>query len=83
MSKEITKNIQIEQTINISTYDKSRCSRDCPFCIKEDGLYQCFIRDSDGEEIEKLDDINDDNYPTADTYGFQRTNYCIEKFGYE
>ena len=70
----------IQETIEISTFESRRCSRDCPHCWKEMGLYKCHLRGVE-EEIEKLDDVNDPNYPTADTYGFQRTDFCLKTFG--
>lgn len=80
MSKEITKNFP--KTISISEYESIRCSRDCNYCSKEDGTYRCFIRDyEDGEEIELLDDVDDDNFSSADTYGFKRTEFCLKNFG--
>ena len=70
MSKEITK--KFPKTISISEYESTRCSRDCNYCSKH---YQ------DGEEIELLDDVDDDNFSSADTYGFKRTDFCLKNFG--
>lgn len=81
MSKKITKSITKNITIEISEFENIRCSRNCNYCYKENGLYYCFLRDKDGEDIELLDDIDDSNYDSADTYGFKRTDYCIEQFG--
>ena len=33
------------------------------------------------EDIEKLDDVDDDKYSPADTYGFLRTDFCKNTFG--
>lgn len=79
--REITKEIKTTKTIGISCMDSIRCSRDCPYCHKEYGNYHCFIRDMDGEEIELLEDVDNSEFDTADTYGFQRTDYCLETFG--
>lgn len=73
-------NGKIPAEIQISTFESRRCSRDCPHCWKDDGLYKCHLRGYE-EEIEKLEDVDNSDYPTADTYGFQRTDFCIEKFG--
>ena len=77
MSKTIKGNIPVE--IKISEFESRRCSRDCQFCWKENGLYQCHLRGC--EDIEKLDDVDDDKFPTADTYGFLRTDFCKSIFG--
>jgi hypothetical protein len=80
MSKEITK--KFPKTISISEYESIRCSRDCNYCSKQYGTYRCFIRDyEDGEEIELLDDVDDDNFSSADTYRFKRTEFCLKNFG--
>lgn len=77
MSKTIKGNIPVE--IKISEFESRRCSRDCPFCWKNNGLYQCHLRGC--EDIEKLDDVDDDKFSTADTYGFLRTDFCKSIFG--
>lgn len=77
MSKTIKGCIPVE--IKISEFESRRCSRDCQFCWKENGLYQCHLRGC--EDIEKLDDVDDDKFPTADTYGFLRTDFCKKTFG--
>ena len=81
MPKEITKTISEEKSIIVSEFDPKRCSRDCYYCEKMLGTYYCYLNDCEGEEIEKLDDIYDDNFATADTYGFLRTDYCLKHFG--
>lgn len=55
---------------------------------KQDGFYGIFAslqdageKDEDGEEIELLDDVDDDNFSSADTYGFKRTEFCLKNFG--
>lgn len=81
MPKEITKTISEAKTIIVSEFDPKRCSRDCPYCQKSYGLYHCYLHDYEGEEIEKISDVFDDNFDTADTYGFLRTDYCLKHFG--
>lgn len=81
MPKEITKTISEEKSIIVSEFDPKRCSRNCYYCKKSFGLYHCYLNDYEGEEIEKLDDVYDDKFDTADTYGFLRTDYCLKHFG--
>lgn len=77
MSKSIKGSIPV--VIKISEFESRRCSRDCPFCWKDNGLYQCHLWGI--EDIEKLDDVDDEKYSSADTYGFLRTDFCKNTFG--
>lgn len=79
--KEIKKEIREIKTIGVSCMDSSRCSRDCPHCDKSRGLYRCFLISGEGEDIEFLDDVYNSEFDSADTYGFQRTDYCLKTFG--
>lgn len=90
MSKDISKTFTETKTISVSEYDIKRCSRNCLYCHKSNGIYRCYLRSGerngmyDWEEIEGFEgykDIDDDNYKTADTYGFKRTDYCLKTFG--
>lgn len=84
MSKKITK--AIKKTISISEYDNKRCSRNCNYCAKHNGLYHCYLNSTcgDWEEIEGFDgydDVEVKGYADSDTYGFKRTDYCLKTFG--
>lgn len=82
MGREITKTIPQNVTIEVSNFENIRCSRNCNYCCKEDGLYRCFLRHGEGEDIEFLEDVDDDNFDSSDTYGFRRTDFCLKTFGH-
>lgn len=87
MSKDIKKTYISVKTIRVSEMSNLRCSRDCMYCRKTNGNYRCYLRQGglyDWEEIEGFegfDDVDDNRYSTADTYGFKRTDYCLKEFG--
>ena len=83
MSKNITKYLR---TIAVSEFSSKRCSRDCRFCKKYNGLYRCYLHSSgnffeDIEGFDGYDDIDSKEYSDADTYGFKRTDGCLKVFG--
>lgn len=84
---KISKEIKETLTIEICSHDVDRCSRDCRFCQKSMGNYRCYLRSNircgEYEDIEfgEKEDIDSPDIPTAESYGFTRTEYCKRTFG--
>lgn len=69
--KPIVKPIPVE--IAVYEQDTKRCHPSCPYCYKDDGLYQC------NRYKELVDGTGFDD--TDDMYGFKRTDQCLADFG--
>lgn len=82
MSKFISVKGIMKQTVAISAEDSKRCSRECRFCHRYDGVYRCFRGVFAPYMFENIEDFEDKRAkPDKDGYVLKRTESCLKTFG--